>query len=88
VEGVADSKLNKSQHCTHVAKNARDKLGCMSSLASRLREAILPLSSALVRPLLEYCVQLRAAHYKRDVELLERAQRKATQLMKGPEQLP
>jgi len=81
-------KFNTTQQCTLAAQKANHILVCIkSSVASRSREGILPLYPTLVRPHLESCIQLWSRQRRKDMELLEQVQGRATKLIRGLEQL-
>ena len=49
----------------------------------RSREVMLQLYKILVRPYLEYCAQFWSPHYRKDVEAIERVQRRFTRMLPG-----
>jgi len=57
------------------------------STASRSREMSLLLYSPFVRPYPEYYIQLWGPQYKKDMDLLEQVQRRATKVIRGLEHL-
>ncbi|PKU43926.1 pol- hypothetical protein [Limosa lapponica baueri] len=81
---LVDEKLNMRWQCVLTAQKANR---IKRSMVSGLREVILPLYSALMRPHLEYCVWIWSPQHKKDMDLLESVQRKATKMLKGLEHL-
>jgi len=79
---LVDEKLGMSQQRVLAAQQAKHILGCIErSVASRLREVILPLYVALIRPHLQPCVQLWGPQYKKGMDQLQQVQRRAKKMV-------
>ena len=71
-----------------VFQQRSNTLGCIKRIVpSRSREVILSLYSTLVRPYLEYCIQLWGPQHRKDMDLLEQVQRRAMNIIRGLEHL-
>ena len=77
-----------SQQCALAAQKANGTLGSIRRVAaSRARDGIVLLCSALMKPHLENCIQVWGPQYRKDVELLEGVQRRAMKMTCGLEHL-
>ncbi|KAJ7398214.1 hypothetical protein BTVI_127038 [Pitangus sulphuratus] len=82
-----DEKFNISWQCEPASHKAKHILGCITrSMASKSREVILPFYSAFRDPTWS-AVSRSGAPTKKDMDLLEQVQRRATEMIRGLEHL-
>ena len=79
---LISSDLKFSKQCIEVEKKAQRLLGYIKrQFRYRNKEIVLTLYNSLVRPHLEYAVQFWSPTLKKDIEKLERVQKRATKLI-------
>ena len=73
-----------TEQCVAAAKKANSILGMIKrNIIWKSKEIIVTLYKSLVRPRLEYCVQAWCPYLQKDIDLLERVQRRATKMISG-----
>lgn len=81
---MVDQSLTGTSHCALAVKKANRMVGYIArSIEYRSKDVVLLLYNTLVRPHLEYCVQFWGPYFKKDIEALEKVQRRATKLIPG-----
>ena len=81
---LVSSSLKVESQCVKASKVANRMLGLIKRcFCSRDRRVIIPLYKAMVRPHLEYCVQVWRPHLEKDKALLEAVQHRATKCVEG-----
>ena len=76
----ADMKV--SEQCGIAAAKGNQILGLIRrNIVYKENELIIPLYKTIVRPHLEYCIQAWRPYRKKDIDMLERVQRRATKMI-------
>ena len=81
---IIQEDLKVSEHCSEIVKTCNRILGMISrTFTSRSKVIILKLYKSLVRPHLDYCAQAWRPHLQKDINILEKVQRRATRMIEG-----
>ena len=79
---IVAQTLKFSSQCVAAAKSANKTLGMINrTFVNKDKEVMLRLYQTLVRPKLEYCVQAWRPYFRKDIDLLEKVQKRATRLI-------
>src|SRR5271155_2282494 len=72
------------EQCATAINKANSVLGMIRrNITFKSKEVIVKLYKSLVRPCLEYCVQAWSPYLTKDIETIERVQRRVTKLIEG-----
>ena len=76
------TSMKASRHCAEVVKKANKTMGIIRRNFKNLnRKVIVKLYKSLVRPHVDYCVQVWKPYFKKDIDLIEGVQRRMTKMI-------
>ena len=79
-----NSNMKVSEQCRIAASKGNQVLGMIRrNITYKEKSFIVPLYKAIVRPHLEYCILAWNPHLRKDIDMLEKIQRRATKLIPG-----
>ena len=74
-----NANMKVSEQCRIAASKGNQVLG----MIRKEKSLIIPLYKAIVRPPLEYCIQAWSPYLRKDIDMLEKIQWRATKLIPG-----
>ena len=78
------ANMKVSEQCRIAASKGNQVLGMVRrNITYKEKSLIVPLYKAIVRHHLEYCIQERSPYLRKDIDMLEQIQRRATKLIPG-----
>ena len=79
-----NANMKVSEQCRIAASKGNQILGMIRrNITYKEKGLIVPLYKAIVRPHLEYCIQAWRPYLRKDIDMLEKVQRRTTKLITG-----
>ena len=80
-----NANMKVSEQCRIAASKGNQVLGMIRRNITYYKEKslIVPLYKAIVRPHLEYCIQAWSPYLRKDIDMLDKIQKRATKLIPG-----
>ena len=78
-----NANMKVSEQCIIAASKGNQVYWNDSQKYNKEKSLIVPLYKAIVRPHLEYCIQAWSPNLRKDIDMLEKIQRRATKLIPG-----
>ena len=79
-----NANMKVSEQCRIAASKGNQIIGMIRrNITYKENSLIVPLYKAIVRPHLEYCIQAWSPYPRKDIDMLDKIQRRATKLISG-----